>query len=66
MRCPDCPDMPNGTRKRPICCRREGGRLKIGDRVPHVLPKISVRPAFTGPGKSSFKPARHAKRAPGK
>lgn len=24
MRCIDCPDLPNGTNKRQICCRREG------------------------------------------
>lgn len=66
MRCADCPEVPNGTRKRPICCQRAGGRLKIGDTVPHVPPRLVVKPAFTGAGSPSFKPARHAKRAPGK
>jgi hypothetical protein len=66
MTCPDCPDVPNGTRKRAVCCRREGGKLKVGDVVPHIPPKLDIRPAFTGAGKTSFKPARHAKRAPGK
>lgn len=66
MRCADCPDVPNGTRKREICCKRAGGQLKVGDVVPHVQPPISIRPAFTGAGGPSFKPARHAKRAPGK
>ena len=60
--CPDCPDLPNGTRKRPICCRRAGGKLKVGDVVPHVPQPLKIRPAFTGPGKPSFKPARKAKR----
>jgi hypothetical protein len=104
MRCADCPDVPNGTRKRPICCRREGAQvtgaakqwrcinckrvikavheperclclgrefaevaqMRIGDTVPHVPPPPDVRPAFTGAGGPSFKPARHGKRAPGR
>lgn len=37
-------------------------RLKVGDRVPHVPPKLSIRPTFTGPGAPSFKPARKGKR----
>ena len=61
--CVDCPDLDNGTRKRAYCCRRA---LKVGDRIPHIPPKIDIRPAFTGAGSPSFKPARHAKRAPGK
>ena len=65
-RCPDCPDLPNGTRKRLICCKRDGGRLKIGDKVPHVGPPLDIRPTFTGAGSPSFKPARHAKRGPGR
>lgn len=32
MRCVDCPDMPNGTRKRPTCCRRTGAEL-VSDRI---------------------------------
>lgn len=64
--CPDCPEVPNGTRKRPVCCKREGDRLKVGDKVPHVVAPPSVRPAFTGAGSPSFKPARHAKRGAGK
>jgi hypothetical protein len=120
--CPDCPDLPNGTRKRQICCRREGAvverefkhvgqvgpgervcekckgngqidrripagqfmaghfqpcekcaatgvlplRLKKGDTVPHVPPALDIRPTFTGSGSTSFKPARHANRGPGR
>lgn len=62
--CPDCPEIPNGTRKRAICCRRAGGRLKVGDVVPFVPPAPIVKPAFTGAGAPSFKPARHGKRQP--
>lgn len=36
--------------------------LKIGDRVPMPERKLNIRPAFTGPGKTSFKPARKDKR----
>lgn len=34
-------------------------KLKVGDVVPIKRPKLSIRPAFTGAGKSSFKPVRH-------
>lgn len=61
MRCSDCPDLPNGTRKRPFCCKRAGA-LKVGDVVPLPVPKPDIRPAFTGPGRPSFKAARNGKR----
>ena len=35
--------------------------LRIGDRVPLPPRKLDVRPAFTGVGKTSFKPARNGK-----
>lgn len=63
-RCVDCPELPNGTRKRLVCCRREA--LKVGDIIPLPPRKLDVRPTFTGPGKTSFKPARHANRGLGK
>ena len=40
----------------------ESFELKIGDRVPVPKRKLEIRPAFTGAGKSSFKPARNGKR----
>lgn len=40
--------------------------LKVGDRVPMPERKLDIRPAFTGSGKPSFKPARHGNRGPGK
>lgn len=45
--CADCPDLPNGTRKRQICCRRVGQmrELKVGDRVPVPPKKLDIRPA---------------------
>lgn len=61
MSCPDCPDLPNATVKRATCCRRSG-ELKVGDRVPMPEKKLDIRPAFTGPGKIGFKPARKHKR----
>lgn len=36
--------------------------LKVGDRVPMPPRKLDIRPTFTGPGKTSFKPARKEKR----
>ncbi len=39
---------------------------KPGDTIPAAPPKLSIRPAFTGAGAPSFKPARHGARAPGK
>lgn len=36
--------------------------LKIGDVVPHVLKRMSLGPTFTGPGKTSFKPARNGRK----
>jgi hypothetical protein len=62
--CTDCPDL--GKSKRKTCCRRAGGPFKVGDTVPLEPRKLDIRPAFTGSGKTSFKPARHAKRPPGK
>ena len=66
MACADCPLIPNGTRKRSICCLRAGtaaGReLRVGDRVPMPQRKLDIRPAFTGESKTSFKPARGPKR----
>lgn len=61
MRCVDCPDLPNGTRKRQTCCRREAS-VKVGQVIPMPERKLVVRPAFTGAGAPSFKPARKAKR----
>lgn len=61
-RCVDCPELPNKVRKRPVCCRRAGGPWKIGDKVPIEPRKLDIRPAFTGAGKPSFKPARNGKR----
>lgn len=50
MRCADCPDIDNGTRKRPICCLRAGAAARrakaeadIIGRLPPAEPKISVR-----------------------
>jgi hypothetical protein len=40
--------------------------LQIGDRVPLPPRKLEIRPAFTGAGSTSFKPARHGDRGPGK
>jgi len=36
--------------------------LKVGDRVPLPPRKLEIRPAFTGAGKTSFKPARQGKK----
>lgn len=41
-------------------------KAQPGDVLPAVPPKIDIRPAFTGAGKTSFKPARHGARLPGK
>lgn len=38
MRCVDCPDMPNGTNKRPVCCRR-AGRAQAEADIINSLPK---------------------------
>lgn len=65
--CPDCPDIPNGTRKRAFCCRRgKPANLKVGDVVPLRPKRLSLGPTFTGAGAPSFRPARHANRGPGK
>lgn len=40
-------------------CRR---KLQIGDRVPIKRKPLSLRPAFTGAGAPSFKPARKGKK----
>lgn len=37
-----------------------------GDVVPAGPPKLDIRPAFTGAGAPTFRPARHAKRPAGK
>jgi hypothetical protein len=39
--CIDCPDLPNGTRKRATCCRREGG--VIVEDAPAVEPPAKGR-----------------------
>jgi hypothetical protein len=36
--------------------------LKIGDRLPMPERKLDIRPAFTGAGRPSFKPARSGKK----
>jgi hypothetical protein len=36
--------------------------LQVGDRLPMPARKPDIRPAFTGAGAPSFKPARKAKR----
>jgi hypothetical protein len=36
--------------------------LKKGDKVPILPRKLDIRPAFTGSGQTSFKPARNNKR----
>lgn len=41
-------------------------KARPGDVVPAAPPKRDIRPAFTGAGTPTFKPARHGKRAPGK
>ena len=40
----------------------EPAQLKIGDRVAMPPRKLDIRPAWTGSGKTSFKPARNGKR----
>ena len=46
-----------------VCAPRKSSMdLKIGDRVPMPERKLDIRPTFTGPGKTSFKPARKDKR----
>lgn len=39
---------------------------KPGDTIPAAPPKLAIRPAFTGAGAPSFKPARHGARPPGR
>jgi hypothetical protein len=46
----------------PLIGEAERQRLKIGDRVPMPPRKLGIRPAFTGAGAPSFKPARNGKR----
>lgn len=41
-------------------------RFEIGQKVPLPKRRLDVRPAFTGPGKTSFRPARREKKGPGK
>lgn len=36
--------------------------MKIGDRLPMPPRKLDIRPAFTGAGGPSFKPARNGKK----
>lgn len=49
--CPAC----GGTCRDPVTVAAQAGR-----------PVLSLRPAFTGAGQTSFKPARHANRGPGR
>lgn len=44
----------------------DGTRLRVGDTVALKKKPLSLRPTFTGAGSTSFKPVRHADRAPGK
>lgn len=62
MICIDCPDLPNRTRKRQICCKREGATLKVGDRVrmPRTMPDI--RPTAPIDNRTTFDPVRKEKR----
>lgn len=39
---------------------------KPGDQIVSAPPRLEVRPAFTGAGAPTFKPARHGDRPPGK
>jgi hypothetical protein len=66
--CIDCPDLPNGVHKRPVCCRRAGQEreFKVGDVVPLPTPKLDVRPTAPIDNRPSYKPSRHPVRAPGK
>lgn len=48
-------------------CRACGGQCQKPWLAPPVVGKpLSLRPTFTGAGQTSFKPARHANRGPGK
>jgi hypothetical protein len=38
MQCADCPDIPNGTRKRAICCVREGRAAREADFINSLPP----------------------------
>lgn len=62
--CADCPDLPNGTRKRSVCCRRAGQlrELRIGDRVPLPTRKLVIRPNAPVDNRSSFRPVRGPKK----
>lgn len=62
MICHDCPDLPNGTRKRPVCCKRQGAALKIGDRVPAPRYMPAIRPTAPLDNRPTFQPVRHSRR----
>lgn len=49
-------------------CRACGGQCRDPDAIAALDGRqpLSLRPAFTGAGQTSFKPARHANRGPGK
>lgn len=48
MRCADCPDLRNGTRKRAVCCQREGElrrRAAAEDRLREALDNLVIAPS---------------------
>lgn len=49
-------------------CAACGGKCRDPETIAELgnKPVLSMRPAFTGAGQMSFKPARHANRGPGK
>lgn len=63
MICIDCPDLPNGVRKREVCCKREGPSLKIGDRVAMPKPMREIYPNALIDNKPTFHPARKGHRS---
>jgi hypothetical protein len=60
--CIDCPDLPNGTRKRQRCCKLEGAQLQIGDVVGLPKPMSTVRPNAALDNRPTFHPSRGPKR----